>query len=196
MGSVGSPSFNHPVNVPVLSSQRTKISVSLSEALEKATFGKYQRRLMVLTGLASAGDAMEALLLSFLVDEIRQDMEIDNGFIGAAMFVGVLLGNLASGVVSDSLGRWVGFFSSTILIAVFGLLSAFSPTAYWLCILRFFVGVGLGGGHVAFTLFTEFLPARNRGKILLVNQLFWSGGAIFQVLIACVYHSVYGIRFS
>jgi len=41
---------------------------------------------------------------------------------------------------------------------IFGLASAVSPNYYFLLLSRGLVGFGLGGGHVSFTLFAEFLP--------------------------------------
>lgn len=53
-----------------------------------------------------------------------------------------------------------------------------SPSYYWLLISRAFVGFGVAGSHVAFTLFTEFLPSSKRATYLVLVELFWTFGTV------------------
>lgn len=53
--------------------------------------------------------------------------------------------------------------------------------------MRFFVGVGLGGAPVSFSLFAEFVPTKQRGvTLVLIQGLFWAGGAMCEALLAWV----------
>lgn len=54
---------------------------------------------------------------------------------------------------------------------IFGALSALASGILWLLLLRFLVGVGLGGAPVAYSLYSEFLNDDNRGTTLLLNQV-------------------------
>ena len=51
---------------------------------------------------------------------------------------------------------------------------------------RCVVGLGLGGVHVPFALFMEFVPASHRGFWLSVLQFFWTIGALFEAGLAWV----------
>ena len=51
---------------------------------------------------------------------------------------------------------------------------------------RTIVGLGIGGVHVPFALFMEFVPSRDRGFWLSVVQGFWTIGALFEAGLAWV----------
>lgn len=46
------------------------------------------------------------------------------------------------------------------------------------------VGLGLGGLHVAFSLFLEFVPTNRRGVYAILVQAFWTIGALFEAGLA------------
>jgi MFS family permease len=46
-------------------------------------------------------------------------------------------------------------------------------------VLRGLVGFGIGGAHVAYTLFMEFLAPGHRGVWLTCIEVFWTMGAMF-----------------
>jgi len=61
-----------------------------------------------------------------------------------------------------------------------------APNLTAMLIIRFFVGVFIGGGCVGYTLFAEYIPTPKRGKLLVVQQAFWSFGALFSVFLAWI----------
>jgi MFS family permease len=65
-----------------------------------------------------------------------------------------------------------------IFTSFFGFISAFSPEWISFMITRGLTGLGVVGGHVPFSLFSEFLPTRFRGVFLIFINAFWCvGGA-------------------
>jgi MFS family permease len=54
----------------------------------------------------------------------------------------------------------------------------------WLLLIRFLVGIGLGGVPVAFALFAEFCPVAGRGGWLIALQAFWTFGSMAEAAIA------------
>ena len=51
----------------------------------------------------------------------------------------------------------------------------------WLLVLRFCVGLGLGGAHVPVALYMEYLPTNLRGLMLVALQSFWTLGTMIEV---------------
>ena len=51
-------------------------------------------------------------------------------------------------------------------------------------IFRGLVGLGIGGLHVAFSLFLEFVPTEQRGRFAILVQAFWTIGALAEAALA------------
>lgn len=69
---------------------------------------------------------------------------------------GTVIGALFWGLLGDIVGRKISFMGTVMLTAIFGLLSSFAPNYTILLILRFIVGLGVGGNlPIDFSIFTE-----------------------------------------
>lgn len=80
----------------------------------------------------------------------------------------------------------MGFLFTAIVTSIAGFLSSLSANYISLVILRFMVGIGLGGGPVLSSWFLEFIPAPNRGTWMVVFSGFWTLGTILEALLAWV----------
>lgn len=157
-------------------------TLSYDQAIQEVGFGRFQVKLMVVCGLGWAADAMEVLLIAFILPAISEEWALTNtqrGLLGTSIFLGMLVGAWGWGWVSDRIGRKLGFVSTIAIDSVFGLLSAFSPSFLWLVILRTLTGVGVGGTlPVDYSIFAEYLPAKRRGRYLVLLESFWALGTI------------------
>eukprot|EP01118_Nematostelium_gracile_P002562 TRINITY_DN1278_c0_g1_i2.p1 TRINITY_DN1278_c0_g1~~TRINITY_DN1278_c0_g1_i2.p1 ORF type:complete len:509 (-),score=104.22 TRINITY_DN1278_c0_g1_i2:167-1693(-) len=160
---------------------------TLDEAIDSIGFGKFQILLLIVSGSCWAADAMETMLLGFISASAACEFNLDKyqeAAISTVVFVGMLVGAYCWGVVSDRYGRRIGYLATSALTFVFGLASAFAPNYWFLLFTRMMVGFGLGGGHVAFTLFAEFLPSNRRAFFMIAIELFWAAGSLFEALLA------------
>jgi len=167
------------------------------EALEAIGFGYFQKRVFALTGAVWFADAMEVMLLTFLIPELEDDWDISSleaGSLGAVVFAGMFLGAWALAIMSDTYGRRPVMIFSLLVVAIFGLMSAFSSNITMLLILRFFVGFAAGGSAVSMTLFTEITPTHDRGKALYWEISCWTFGCIFGVVVAWIFIPCCGWR--
>ena len=173
-------------------------SIDVQEAIDRIGFGRFQRRLLLVCGVTWAADAAELLAIGFALPGIREEFGLSSGqagLVAASAFFGMLAGATFWGTLSDRIGRRTGFQWTVAIFAVFGLLSAFAPSVEVLIALRFAAGFGLGGAlPLDFSLMTEFLPRRNRGRWLVLLESFWALGTVAIALLALLIVPEWGWR--
>jgi Arabinose efflux permease len=101
------------------------------------------------------------------------------GAIGSSALLGLFLGSLFFGWISDLLGRQKIFLVSFILIAIASLCQIFVQNALQLFILRVLIGIGLGGDFsVGHAILAEFAPRKHRGVLLGSFSAIWTIGYV------------------
>jgi len=157
-------------------------TLTVNEAIEEIGLGRFQYRLLAICGASWAADAMEVVIISYVIPVIVQQWDLGSGqagFIGTAIFIGMLVGAWFWGTITDYVGRKIGFQLTILADSVFGFLSALSPSYVFLVITRALTGFGVGGTlPVDFAVFSEYLPRRNRGWYLVLLESFWALGTI------------------
>ncbi|EPY87335.1 synaptic vesicle 2-related protein [Camelus ferus] len=78
----------------------------------------------------------------------------------------------------------LGLKISVLWTLYYGILSAFAPVYSWILVLRGLVGFGIGGVPQSVTLYAEFLPMKARAKCILLIEVFWAIGTVFEVILA------------
>jgi AAHS family benzoate transporter-like MFS transporter len=88
------------------------------------------------------------------------------GTIGSMAFVGMMIGAIFAGRMSDTWGRRRTIIGCAVLFSVFTILCAFSPNAIVFGALRLLAGIGLGGlVPSANALVAELVPAKWRSTV-------------------------------
>ena len=154
-----------------------------------------------LLGVAGVGwmfDAMDVGILSFVIAALAVDWGLNSqqmGWIGSVNSIGMAVGALVFGVLADKIGRKQIFMWTLVLFSVASGLSALTTTLAAFLILRFFVGMGLGGElPVASTLVSESVPAKERGRVVVLLESFWAAGWLLGALISYFVIPDYGWR--
>ena len=137
--------------------------------LDRVPLNRFHWRLLILSGLGWMFDAMDVLMLSFLLTPIRAEFKLDAtgvGLVASATFVGMFLGAAAAGRLADRYGRRTVFTTTLVIFSIGSLLSALAPTFETLLAARIIAGLGLGGElPVVATLVSELSPRAQRGRI-------------------------------
>jgi AAHS family 4-hydroxybenzoate transporter-like MFS transporter len=82
---------------------------------------------------------------------------------------GLLFGALSAGLLGDRLGRKPVLIGCTAGFGVFSLLTAFATGLPSLAVLRFFTGLGLGGGiPIAIALATDYAPLPSPRRLVIL----------------------------
>lgn len=81
---------------------------TVDEALVFLGFGKFHAFVLAYSGMAKISEAMEMMLLSFVGQSVQAEWELSaqaESLITSVVFVGMLVGAYAWGIVSDNYGR-------------------------------------------------------------------------------------------
>jgi MFS family permease len=170
------------------------------QAINAVGFGRFQWFLSLLSGIFICGEAMEVMLMALLLPIIKDEWRLhgwESGVLGGMVFLGMFCGAYAWGHIADIYGRRKSFQLSALWVGVFGLLSAVPlapglPDFVWLVFSRGMVGFGVGGFHVSFSFFVEFLPGQWRGPFLSFMSMFFAIGAAIAALLVWFFVSVVG----
>ena len=138
---------------------------TVDEAIASIGIGCFQFKLILITGIFWATDAMEMMIITIIqptIIQIWQLNELSAGSIAICVYGGMLYGTYTLSTIADRIGRKRIIILSIIGYSIFSLISAFSINYAMLLITRFCVGFFIGGNAVAFTLFAEFCPTEKR----------------------------------
>ena len=147
-----------------------------------------RNRLLLTSGMGWMFDAMDVGLLSFILVSIKGAWELDAGqmgWLGAINSIGMAVGAALFGIMADRIGRKQVFIITLLLFAIASGLSALANTLTVLMLLRFLIGMGLGGElPVASTYVSERVATHERGRIVVLLESFWALGWLLAALIA------------
>ena len=128
------------------------------------------------TGVVSG--AMIKVRVKFDLDSTMQEA-IVSATIAAAAIAAAL-----SGPLTDWIGRKVTLLISSAVFTVGAVVMGASVTAWMLLIGRIIVGVGIGIAAMAVPMYiAELAPTEMRGKLVVVNNMFITGGQFVATVI-------------
>jgi MFS transporter, putative metabolite:H+ symporter len=146
------------------------------------------RKLLWISGTGWMFDAMDVGMLSFIIAALSVEWNLtaeQMGWIGSVQSIGMAVGALIFGLMSDRIGRKNVFIITLLLFSICSGISAFATSITIFLILRFFIGMGLGGElPVASTLVSESVPAEKRGRIVVLLESFWAAGWLIAAVIS------------
>ncbi|WP_274363796.1 MFS transporter [Paenibacillus thermotolerans] len=162
----------------------------------EALQNRKHRKLLLSAGISWMFDAMDVGLISFIIAALKVEWELSSEQVGlftSINSIGMVFGAAFAGTLADRYGRKAVLLWTLLLFSAASGLSALAASFAVLCLLRFFAGVGLGGElPVASTLVSESVPAKERGRVVVLLESFWAGGWIASALIAYFVMPRYG----
>jgi len=154
------------------------VSTSL---IDDARFRPFHKKMFALT---AGGQFLDGYLLSIVgvvVLGMSQDLGMSasqEGLIGASALVGLFVGGLIFGRVTDRIGRQLLFTLHFVVIAAASVASMFVNDPTLLVALRFLIGIALGADYaIGSALLSEWLPTAQRGRVMGMLIMAWFVGA-------------------
>ncbi|QII48036.1 MFS transporter [Bacillus paralicheniformis] len=155
-----------------------------------------ERRLLGIAGLGWLFDAMDVGILSFIIAALHAEWKLtpqEMSWIGSVNSIGMAVGAFVFGLLADRVGRKYVFMITLLFFSIGSGLSALTTTLWAFLVLRFFVGMGLGGElPVASTLVSETVAPERRGRVVVLLESFWAFGWLAAALISYFIIPAYG----
>lgn len=147
-----------------------------------------EKKLLGIAGLGWMFDAMDVGMLSFIIAALKIDWDLtpkEMGWIGSVNSIGMAVGALVFGLMADRIGRKNVFMITLLLFSIGSGLSALTTSLAIFLVLRFLIGMGLGGElPVASTLVSESVSAEKRGRVVVLLESFWAAGWLIAAVIS------------
>lgn len=148
-------------------------AIDIRRFVDERPFGRFQRSLILQCLALAMLDGFDVQSIAFVAPSIAREWGIAAAAFGpvfSAGLIGMMLGALLGGSLSDRWGRRPLLIGAVILFGVFSLLTPLAGSAVALAALRFLTGLGLGASIpnlVALT--SEYAPQRLRATLVAIT---------------------------
>lgn len=163
----------------------------LNARMDRLPVWGLDRRVFVVVGIAYWFAFYDLSSVAFTLPHLGQIFHLKGYQIAlpvTANLVGYSLGAFILGTVADYVGRRKAMLYTVLLLAMGGLLTAFSWNDSSLAIFRFITGLGMGADiSMAAAIMGEFSPARHRGRNIQYNYLWGAAGLATTPFIAIAF---------
>ena len=151
----------------------------VDETLDNARLGPVHKRVLAIITAGLFFDVIDFIILGSLVpDMLRTHFATPAGIgtVGSATLLGLFLGALGQGELTDRFGRKTVFQLAVACYSLVTIAAALAPSIGWLVVGRFVAGVALGAASpLCFAYAAEYSQKRIRGRVTAFMQ--FVGGA-------------------
>mmetsp|Transcript_4455 Transcript_4455/g.6668 ORF Transcript_4455/g.6668 Transcript_4455/m.6668 type:complete len:516 (+) Transcript_4455:81-1628(+) len=166
------------------------------QVLEECGVGMFQVFILVLCGLGYFVESAEYHLASVLYPlfvDLWKVQETDLAVISSLTSLGMMIGAIGFGRLSDVKGRKFVYQYSLLVSVLFGFLSSYGNDVTSFAILRFLMGIGYGGNLVSTTPYLmELTPSSYRQRITLFSFAAFAVGSLYIIAISWGFLSIIG----
>ncbi|MFD9130715.1 MFS transporter [Kitasatospora sp. NPDC059571] len=163
----------------------------MSRTIDNAPYTAFHRRLAL---ACSGGPLLDGYILSIVgvaLIGMRPDLGLstaDVSLIGAAALLGMFVGGALFGVLTDRIGREVMYTADLLVMIVCSVLSFWVDGVWAIAVLRFVLGTAVAADYpIATSLLAEWLPARDRGRLLGKQIIAWYAGSVLAYLVGYLF---------
>ncbi|WP_297070798.1 MFS transporter [Thermococcus sp.] len=160
------------------------------EVIENSRLKGFHYGLLAVLGVIWTFIAVNTIAASLVIPLLKKEPAFQGsltklGSLGSAALFGMLFGAWLFGILADHVGRKKALTLAVITFSLGSIVSSFAGSLNQLIILRFIVGLGLGGSlPVASSYFAEFMPKSVRGAMISILESFWAIGTIIIGVVA------------
>ncbi|PTX64788.1 sugar transport protein [Melghirimyces profundicolus] len=156
--------------------------------MDDVPLNKFHKRVAVFTSGGFFCDGYILGLTGIALALLVPDLNVNpfwEGMIASSALIGLFIGGLIFGWVTDRIGRQVAFVIDLAAFIVVSILQFFVTDAIQLFILRLIMGIAIGADYaIAPALLSEFSPRRVRGMFLAWLNASWTIGFVVAVFVS------------
>ncbi|CAI3805325.1 MFS transporter [Pseudarthrobacter sp. MM222] len=176
----------------------TKLAYNVQDVIDNTPMGFRRWSIVVLCFVIALLDGFDTQSIAFIGPAIAEDFGLqatDMTWVITASTVGMCVGAMSLGTFGDRIGRKKTILLALTLFGVFSLAGGFAQSLEQIVVLRFLIGLGMGGATPALLALTaEFSPKSRRGTFMTLVLLGLPGGALLGGLVAAAWLPVMGWR--
>jgi putative MFS transporter len=146
------------------------------------------------TALSAGGlflDGFDLTVIAVAVPVLRKEWHLSGamlGLVSSSALIGMLVGALALGWLTDRIGRKRVYTIDLVCFVVFAALTAVAQNAWELVLLRFLLGIAVGADYpISSALTAEFASSSGRGRHIAYMSAAYSVGAVCAYLMGLVF---------
>jgi putative MFS transporter len=175
---------------------------TIDQQIERAKLTRFHFGLLALGSFIYAFTAMNVLLIAAVLTPIIAEFGLEQqlvtvGLLLSAGYIGMFVGALTCGALADRIGRKNTIIFTLLTMTVFTALNGFAPDPGTMAVLRFVVGIGLGGALPQPGVYiAEYVPAKYRGRFLGLTEASWVYGALLSLTFSVFLFPTFGWRLT
>ncbi|MFJ3220146.1 MFS transporter [Kitasatospora sp. NPDC086801] len=168
----------------------------MSQTIDNAPYTAFHRKLAL---ACSGGPLLDGYILSIVgvaLIGMRPELGLSTAevsLIGAAALVGMFVGGALFGVLTDRIGREVMYTADLLVMVVCSVLSFWVDAVWAIAVLRFVLGMAVAADYpIATSLLAEWLPAKQRGRLLGQQIIAWYAGSVLAYVVGYAFLELAG----
>ncbi|WP_346348889.1 MFS transporter [Rhodococcus sp. T2V] len=172
------------------------MSTMTYSVIDEAPYGKFHRKLVL---LSSGGPFLDGYILGnigVVIVGIQNQLHLTStelGLVGAAALIGLFIGGLGFGRLTDVIGRKLMYTLDLAALLLGSVLCLFVQEGWQLIALRLILGIAIGADYpIATAMLSEWLPRRERGRCMGLLMAWWFIGASAAYVVGYLFVQVLG----
>jgi MFS transporter, PHS family, inorganic phosphate transporter len=156
--------------------------------LDNAKISAHHWKIMLISGMGFFTDAYDLFIIGVVMSLLKplwHTGKLEESLVESTALLAAAFGALLFGRVADMLGRKRIYGVEVLVLAVGAIACAFAPNIWWLIVLRFILGLGIGGDYpVSATIMAEYAGKASRGMLVTLVFTMQAAGLILGPLFA------------
>jgi len=171
-------------------------SLLLLGRVERLPSSRWTTKLRLFVGTATFFDALDALMIAYIMPKLIPLWHIDPSAIGPLLsisYVGQLVGAIVFGALAEKYGRKKILIVCVLIMGIMSLVCSFASSYMFLLVARLIQGFGLGGEvPIAATYISEWSKAKGRGPFVVLYEAVFTIGLFLCALLAAFLIPAFG----